>query len=153
MNGARSGSDRGETLVEVLVTVLILGLAGVAVMTGLATSVTASDIHRKDTTNGYYAKNYAEAVQTYIQGHQSAFNCSPDYSAATVGFIPAPGYTPTYAWGAVDETGVPTTCTSNTAQMVTVKVVSTGGRGTEQLSFVLRRPCSGDQAAAPTKCS
>lgn len=152
MFATRAGSDRGETLVEVLVTVVILGLAGVAVMAGLATSVEASDIHRQATTSGSYVKNYAEAIQSYVQGHQSAFNCSPDYSAATVGFV-ASGYMPTFTWIAVDGTGAATTCTSNTAQMVTLKVVSTGGRGTEQLSFVLRKPCSGDQTVAATKCS
>ena len=60
------GSDRGESLVEVLLSLTILGIAGVAIMAGLQLSVTASDIHRKQTTGSAYARSYAEAIQRYV---------------------------------------------------------------------------------------
>lgn len=147
--------DRGETLIEVLAAVIILGLAGVAVLAGFALAITSSDIHRKETTGGAYAKSYAEAIQKYVQNNQSAFNCTPDYSAATVGLSGLPaGFTPTYTWSSVGSTGAAATCTANTVQLVTVTVTSSDLRATEGLSFMLRKPCSGDQGTgAPTKCT
>lgn len=151
--GRRFGSDRGETLVEVLAAVVILGIAGVAVMAGLLLSVKASDIHRKETASGAYVKNYAEAIQNYVQGHQSAFSCSPDYSPATVGFTASSVFVASYSWSALGPTGAATACTANASQLIKLKVVSTDGRATERLSFVLRKPCSDDQAVAATKCT
>ena len=39
-------SERGDTLIEVLLAIVILGIAGVALLTGFATSITASASHR-----------------------------------------------------------------------------------------------------------
>lgn len=147
--------DSGVTLVETLVAVAILGLAGVAVMAGLMLAVKASDIHRKETTGGAYAKSYAETIQNYVETHQTAFTCSPDYSAATVNFAVPPGYTATVvSVNAIDATGSAATCSANTAQLVTVKVTSGGAnKADERLAFVLRRPCSGAQDVAASRCT
>ncbi len=147
------GSEAGETLVEVLVAIAILGVAGVAIMVGLMLSVKTSDIHRKETQGGADVKSWAEAIQNYVQANQSAFNCSPDYGAATVGFAPKTGYDATYTWNAVDSTGVATDCTANKAQMVNLNISSRDGRASEELTFVLRRPCSGNQLVDSSKCS
>ncbi|MGN6252206.1 MAG: PulJ/GspJ family protein [Marmoricola sp.] len=153
MQHRQSRKDAGETLVEVLVALSILGLAGVAIMAGLGLAVKSSDIHRKDTTSGAAAKAYAEAIEDFVQGHQSAFTCSPDYSAATVGFIVPTGYTPSYTWNALGPTGAAAACTINSVQLVKVTVASSDGRGGEHLTFVLRRPCNGDQTVAATTCT
>ena len=58
---------RGATLVETLVALVILGIAGVAILAGLQLSVTASDIHRKQTSGGAYVRGYAEAIETLPQ--------------------------------------------------------------------------------------
>ncbi len=39
-------TDRGDTLIEVLLALVILGIAGVALLTGFATSITASGTHK-----------------------------------------------------------------------------------------------------------
>jgi type II secretory pathway pseudopilin PulG len=54
--------DRGESLIEILVAVLILGLTVAAVMGGLLTSVKVSDLHRKQATAGADVRSYAESV-------------------------------------------------------------------------------------------
>ena len=46
----RVADERGETLVEMLLAVAIMGIAAVALMAGLTTSVLMSDIHRKQAT-------------------------------------------------------------------------------------------------------
>jgi type II secretory pathway pseudopilin PulG len=148
---ARSGatSDRGETLVEVLAAVVILGIAGVAIMAGLTMSVRASDMHRKETDGGAYVRSYAEAVQEYVAAANSHYKpCAGagDYAPGVVGFsgLP-PGYTASQPAAAIvlksdgseglcaDEAGI---------QKVQVQVASGDGRATEKLWLVLRKPCA-----------
>jgi Tfp pilus assembly protein PilV len=46
---SRVSGDAGVTLIEILMTVVLLGLAGVALLSGMATVSLGSDIHRKQT--------------------------------------------------------------------------------------------------------
>ncbi|MBM7515624.1 type II secretion system protein [Nocardioides nitrophenolicus] len=150
----RGDADRGESLVEVLAAVVILGIAGVAIMTGLMLAVKTSDIHRKETTSGAYVKSYAEAIQNYVETHQSAFTCSPDYRPGVVGFPVPNGYTTSFTVSAVDPAGGAAACTANTAQLVILTVSSGDDRAVEKLAFVLRRPCSGAQdPSAVSRCA
>jgi type II secretory pathway pseudopilin PulG len=54
------GEDRGETLVEVLMSVTILGIATAGVLGLLQTSIGASDIHHKQSVGGSILDNFAE---------------------------------------------------------------------------------------------
>jgi len=138
--------DRGESLVEILVALVILGIAGVAILAGMQMSVQASDIHRKQTTSGAYVRSYAEAIQNFVAENPGAFRCSPDYSAGNVGFSAPAGYTPTYTMSALGGGGAAAACSTDTVQLVRLTLSSTDGRADEHLSFVLRRPCAADQA-------
>jgi prepilin-type N-terminal cleavage/methylation domain-containing protein len=55
-----AGDDRGETLVELLISVAILGIATTAVLGMLQTSIGASDIHHKQSVAGSILDNFAE---------------------------------------------------------------------------------------------
>lgn len=140
-------SERGETLVELLVTVAILGIAGVAVLGGMLLGVTASDVGRKQATGGAYARSFAEAIQQSVDsngGYASCASAAATYGGVTVPSLPS-GYTKSVvavrswngtAWG---------TCTEQGIQQVTVRVVTTGGaqhNATEELVVVLRKPCN-----------
>lgn len=155
----RRSRDRGETLVELLVAIAILGVAGVAVMAGLLLSVKASDIHRRETTGSAYVRNYAEAVQNYV-ATSGASNYKPCaganwYSPAKVGFTVPTGFTANQSAAlSVSPTGVTSSCASDTGvQMVTLSVASSDNLVSERLSVVIRKPCDGDQAVAATKCT
>lgn len=63
MNGRRGGGDAGETLVELLITVTILGVVIVALLAGLATAVRLSDTHRTQANAGVVLEAAAEAVK------------------------------------------------------------------------------------------
>ena len=144
--------DRGESLVEVLVAVVILGIAGVAVVAGLEMSVKASDIHRKQTTGGAYVRSFAEAIQQYVTAADgtnykpcaaaNAYQVSavvnqlslPNGYSATQDAAKSVGPTGTAAAGCASDTGV---------QQVTLHVSSGDDRASEQLTIVLRKPCAG----------
>ena len=78
--------QEGTTLVEVLVAVAILGIAFVAVLGGMATSIMSSDIHRKQADSMAVLTRYAEVVKA--AGYTA---CASTYSPP---FSPPSGYQP-----------------------------------------------------------
>ena len=135
--------DRGETLVELLVSVTILGLAGVALIAGLSSAVVISDVHRKQTTAGATVRNYAEAIETAVRTTGYQASCTPAYAAGFAG--PAGFSAPTVAavsfWNG---SSFPTACdpaTDQGAQRLVLQVSSVDGRATERLAIVVRKPC------------
>jgi type II secretory pathway pseudopilin PulG len=150
------GDDRGESLIEILVAVLILGLTVAAVMGALLTSVKVSDIHRKQATGGADVRSYAESVTRAVAaGGYKPCAAPSDYlpvagtAATAVHFTPSAGFTPTVTrvefWSDTGP-GTPWTWTSACApdwglQRVTLQVASADGRATEQAVVVLRAPC------------
>lgn len=142
--------DRGETLVEVLAAVVILGIAGVAVMAGLMLSVKTSDIHRKETTGSAYVRNYAEAIQNYVAGGGYQDCASASYTPAAVSFqIPKDAAGQQYNAKVDSAVSVGTTvaassCTSPDpgVEQLRLSVKSPDGRANEQLVIIVRKPCS-----------
>lgn len=137
--------DRGETLIELLVALTILGIALVAVIGALAASITMSDVHRKQSTAGAEVRNYAEQVENYAAGTGYAACALPSaYAAATVGYAAPAGYSATpsairYWTGSAWSASCPATDTG--LQQLTLAVSSTDTRAVEQLVLVLRKPC------------
>lgn len=136
--------DRGETLVELLITVVILGIAAVAIVGGLMTSIQMSDIHRKQASAGASARDFAETVDRYVGSTGYVACATPSsYAPAAVGFGAPAGYTASVAsvryWTG---TGWTTTCTTDLGlQQVTVQVQSSDARATETSVVVVRKPC------------
>jgi type II secretory pathway pseudopilin PulG len=147
--------DRGESLIEILVAVLILGLTVTAIMGGLLTSVKLSDVHRKQATAGADVRSYAESVTRAVAagGYQpcagtSAYLPVSGTSPTAVHFTPSAGVTPTVVrveyWSdsgpATPGTWQPSCSTDLGLQRVTLQVQSTDSRATEQTVVVLRLP-------------
>jgi type II secretory pathway pseudopilin PulG len=139
--------DRGESLVEILVAVVIMGIAVVAVMGAVLTSVQTSDVHRKQTSAGTSAVGYTEAIDRFVAANDTNYvECATpsSYTPAAVGFAVPSGYTAAVTgiqyWDANSKvfTG---TCSSSGLERATVRVASTDGRAAEQSVVVLRRPC------------
>lgn len=144
MSGGQS-DERGETLIEILVAVLVLGLTVTAIMGGLLTSVTFSDMHRKQATGGADARAYGEVVSRFVAGNNYVECGGPSaYGPATVGFAAPAGFTAVVAsveyWNATSRT-FSGTCTSSGLERVTVQVASADGRATERAVVVVRKPC------------
>ena len=135
-----SSDDRGAALLEVLMAVVILALAGAAVLGGLVTSISVSDVHRKQATAGAVARDYAERIagSTYVEcGGPSAYALAPASVPVPSGFVADVSSveywnSSTKTWGG--------SCSSAGLQRVTVVASSADGRGTERSVVVVRQP-------------
>jgi type II secretory pathway pseudopilin PulG len=128
----RGRGERGETLVELLVTVVIMGSAIVALVAGVATAVASSDTHRQDATAEGVVRSYAEQVvnATYV-------DCTTTYT---------PAYTPPTGW-TLSITSIQylqggntygSTCgTDLGAQQITVRAVSPHTKNGADVSVVI----------------
>ena len=145
-------SDRGETLVELVIAVAILGLAAVAILGGMMTSVRSSVMHRNDATGGAYVRSFAEAIQGSVDssgGYKACATAASAYASVTVPDLPA-GYTKAVtavrSWNG--STWGP--CTADGLQRLDLKVTTDGAaplRAEETLTVVLRLPCNGAATA------
>lgn len=143
-------SDAGLTLIETLISIIILSIAGVAILTGLQLSEKASDIHRKQSTGGAYVRSYAEAIERYLDTNSNYVACakSTDYTNAQLttdnGFSVPFGYSATHSdaipvAGAGGEGSCPGGDTG--VQKLKLTVSSNDGRATEHLTIIVRKAC------------
>lgn len=97
-------SEEGTTLVELLVAVAILGIAFVAVLGGMMTSVTASDVHRKQADGLALLTRNAELVKAaaYVScagpaAYEAALSVASGYtvSVTAVAFLDGAGFVAT----------------------------------------------------------
>lgn len=157
----RHRDERGETLVEVLVAIVILGIAGVAIFTGFALSVKSSDLSKKQATSGSYVKSAAEAIQNYVNvtapsasaGYRS---CAPaGYYTGKVSLALPTGYSLTQDLAQAWNGSTWVTCTTaldvgvQRIRLTVNRPTDAIVKGDEFLYLVLRKPCNGSTAGAP----
>jgi type II secretory pathway pseudopilin PulG len=139
-------SEAGVTLIEVVVTVMIMGVAFVAILAGMGTTFTLSGLHREQARTESEIRRYAEAVK-------AAPYAACSYSTGTAGltFTVGSGYSITepIVTGYIDETtgtftpytaGSPCTPTTTRAQVVMVSVTSTRDTRAVETLDVVKRP-------------
>jgi type II secretory pathway pseudopilin PulG len=139
--------ERGESLIELLIALVIMGIAVVAIVGGIATSIIISDVHRKQATAGADVRSYAEAIQSEISASTSKYvDCGgpDDYK----GYTPpdaADGYrynvTAVQYWNGTAFVNGCSTDTDTGVQRLSLQVKSPDDRATETLDVVIRKPC------------
>ncbi len=139
---AACGSDHGESLIELIIGITVLGIVSISIGAGVTLSVLVSDQHRKQTTADYFLHNYAEAIQSASYTTCTS-GVAPNYvtiaGLATPTSFSAPSQTAIKFWnGTAFVTGCPGTDLG--LQQVTLKLTSTDGRASESIVVVVRKP-------------
>ena len=143
-----SSRDRGETLIEVVLAVAILGITVVAIMGGMVTTILGSDIHRKQSVATTVLTGSAEVLKEPATTFEPCADKTwPGYLAAVAAVDrpagwPAPVITELTYW---DGTAFQITCYDKPAfgrllrlQQITLRVSSPDGRSVETLDVVKR---------------
>lgn len=137
--------ERGETLLEVMVAVFVLGIAAVAIAAGMALSAKVSDMHRKQATAAAYLRNYAETIEASVAGG--------GYVAGTgsyAAYAPGSGYSASASKACWTTSSAWAACTASNdigIQQLTLRVSSNDARARETLVLVVRKPCAPSQAS------
>ncbi|MFF0264211.1 prepilin-type N-terminal cleavage/methylation domain-containing protein [Kribbella sp. NPDC004536] len=140
--------ESGESLLELLIAVAIMGIAVVAIMAGLVTSVLVSDVHRKQATAGTAVRDYAEAIQTFVANGNYVDSCGSITPYNLPSFTVPTGYTKSVVAGSVrywSGSSWQTSCATDLGlQRLILQVASNDGRASERVTVVLRKPCGLD---------
>jgi len=141
--GGWGHGDEGESLIEVVVAVAIMGIAVVAIVSGIATTILMADIHRKQATAGTLVRNYGEAIEAYVAAGSYDASSAPSYSPATVGYSAPSGFVPSMqsvaCWS--DATQAFGACAAGSkVERVAIRVASADARASEALAVVVRQP-------------
>lgn len=126
MNGRRGGGDAGETLVELLITVTLLGIVIVALLAGLATAVRLSDTHRAQANADVALEAAAEAVKA--AGPDDCGGTPYNEALASVN-LPS-------GWSQSDLSV--TGCSGSPLQTITIHATAPDGNSSEAIDVVKR---------------
>lgn len=123
-----SKDDAGESLVEIVMSLVLLGTVVAALMAGLATAARVSLIHRNSVTADTVMRSYAEQVKNAVRS-QCATTTAFQY---VLPLTPVDGFTPS-------QSPVPQTCP--TAASNSILTLTVGGKGlTKSMQIEVRRP-------------
>jgi len=144
---ARSGrTEAGDTLLEVLLALLVLGIAALAILLAFTTSIIGSTEYRDLSTVDTVLRSAAESATSQIQQQPaSAWAACTDTSGvvfdSTTGYTPPANYdveiTSVTYWNPATST-FGATCVPNSAQLIQLSVTYKGN--TYTISFVIDDP-------------
>jgi Tfp pilus assembly protein PilE len=140
----RVTSERGDTLVEILIAVAILGIAFAGILAGLATAISLSGRQRGQANADIVLVSSADSVKN--QAYVSCPTVSVSSYSATSGVTLPAGWavsnltiTALKSWNG---TAWSTTCpaTDKNVQLVTITASAPDGKSSESVEVVKRRP-------------
>jgi Tfp pilus assembly protein PilE len=134
--------DSGETLIELLMAIAIIGIALTAVMGAMSTGILMSDVHRKQAVAGTLVAGYAESVKQAVKSSGYQVSCAPTYAST---FAMPTGYTKSIIavsfWTGTAFQATCSTAGDTGVQRLTLRVASTDNRASERVVVVVRKPC------------
>ena len=151
MTSRRVRGDRGETLLELVITLMIIGIAFTALMFGIGAAVDASQLHARQVEARTYLRTWAESIE---RNSGSGYRACP--TGTTSGSLAAPTGNPSYlvpatpsvaVWNAAASPPNWVVCSSAASdpgwQRVTIAVTVRPGilpAFTESLEVAVRQP-------------
>jgi type II secretory pathway pseudopilin PulG len=141
-------SDRGESLLELLVTISIMSVAVVAIVGAIATSARLSDVHRQQTIGRGYLTAFAATVEARIALPATGYlACTNPDGSAYDGLYTAPsGYSDDVVkveyW--IGSTFGVTGCTAandSGVQRLTLRIWRSAGGVDMSIQIIIRKPC------------
>jgi type II secretory pathway pseudopilin PulG len=153
---ASTRDDRGETLVELMVALAIMSTAVIALVGGIATSVKASDIHRKQAKSQAYLREFAEKLQASVAAYPTGYKeCTTDpitgspwatyealAPATDQGYHAVVTLTGVAVWNRTTSTYATCPAAGDAGvQRVSLRVYTDDDRASETLDIILRKPC------------
>lgn len=143
-------NQEGATLVELLITLVILGIAFLVILGGMTNAIVLSDLHRRQSRAETILREFAEVIKTtnYIPcADDNAYDGVYTYPATTPPNPPLPpdpdfvaSVTRVRVWSGSDfEQGCSVGPDKN-IQLVTLRVTLSENRGYEEVSVIKRRP-------------
>ncbi len=128
----RRRSEAGDTLIEVLLALVVLGLASVALLIAFSTSIAASAEHRKLATYDSVLTVASQSATAAIQSLPSLFDCTlSTYPTITLPSAYS-GYTVQYAatnpvlyWDSATNKYDLTSCVAGVPRLITINIVGT----------------------------
>ncbi len=173
---SRRASESGDTLIEILIALVVLGMASVALIIAFGTSISASSDHRQLSSSGIALDSISQQVIADMQATPSLFECPyvfSSYEAATFGAaVGSPNYInipanftatfdtsntyPVEYWNTSTNsfsTGNPATtgsCAAGQPQLITISVTNTLTNVTYNNSFVVDSPLDTVSGSGPT---
>lgn len=152
--------DRGDTLIEILLSLIILGLASLALIVAFGTSMTASGEHRSLTTGDTYVKTVANHVAGSVQSSTSNFSSCPanpsDLTSVLLAYTSIAGQVSLPSGYSASVTAVEywisptqgqagswgTSCIVNAPQLIAVTLTNLSTNATNTLSLVVDNPAA-----------
>jgi hypothetical protein len=140
--------DRGETLVELLVAIIIMGTASIAVVGGLASGILMSTVHRRQATMAVKLNEYADLIENTVT-NSGYRECADETAYPVPAGFPGPPYLveverPVQFWN--DALGKFTpSCTSGSdpgVQLLTLHIYSVDAPHVDRtMQVIIRKPC------------
>ena len=150
--------DRGDTLVEIVVTVGILGIVVASLLGGLIVSLGTSTVHRSLANLDTVVRSFAEQAERQIElGPNAGFQdcatvsgtsyvpANPPPAATTISYTPPTGYNVAFTriqyWDSVTQQ-FDSVCGPNDQtgyQLITIQGLAPNN-GSETMSFAVRSP-------------
>jgi trimeric autotransporter adhesin len=136
--------DAGDTLVEILISVAILGIVGAALIGGFLTAITTSSDYRAVASSDTVLRTAVDTVTSQMQQNASAaFACPEDSSIYAVSDLPARYTSSVTALSYWVNGAAQTTCSAESPQLITLAVTYTNAAGkssTNHATFAVNDP-------------
>ena len=136
-------SERGDTLLEILIALTVIGITAVALLTAFATAITSSSQHRNLANNNSVLWGAAETafsqIQLYANTNFDTTCSSTPYSGFSFGVDPAK-YSVTLGpvlWWNSSTQKFSTSCTSPSYVPQEMKVTVTNKNGTSDSAYIV----------------